>query len=36
MPPITCIRCEGTAGPFVRHPEGPVCEDCLTEQDGQR
>lgn len=36
MSPIECARCGGTAGPFVRHPEGPVCEDCLTEQDGQR
>ncbi len=36
MSPIECARCQGTAGPFARKPEGPVCEDCLTEQDGQR
>lgn len=32
---ITCVRCHDTCGPFVRSPEGPVCEDCLDEQDGQ-
>jgi hypothetical protein len=31
---IACVRCTDTCGPFVRRPEGPVCEDCLNEQDG--
>lgn len=31
---ITCVRCHDVIGPFVRRPEGPVCEDCLDEQDG--
>lgn len=31
---IACVRCGNTAGPFARQPEGPVCEDCLDEQDG--
>lgn len=35
MSPIACVRCDDTGGPFVRQPEGPVCEDCLDEQDGQ-
>jgi hypothetical protein len=34
MPLITCTRCRGTNGPFTRQPEGPVCEDCLDDQDG--
>jgi hypothetical protein len=32
---IACIRCDGTCGPFSREPEGPVCEDCLDEQDDE-
>lgn len=33
---IACVRCDDTNGPFSREPEGPVCEDCLDEQDSQR
>lgn len=35
--PITCARedCEDTDGPFVRHPEGWVCEDCLDKEEDQ-
>ncbi len=36
MSPIECARCHSTAGPFAVKREGPVCEDCLDEQDGQR
>jgi hypothetical protein len=32
---IACVRCDNTVGPFSREPEGPVCEDCLDEQDGE-
>jgi hypothetical protein len=34
--PIECVRCGNTYGPFARKPEGPVCEDCLKDQDGNR
>lgn len=31
---ITC-PCGDTVGPFVRTPEGPLCETCAEKKDAQ-
>lgn len=36
MGPRVCVRCGNNCGPFAPMPEGPVCEDCLDEQDGEK
>lgn len=35
MARIQCINdsCQDEAGPFVRTPDGPLCEDCHDAQD---
>jgi hypothetical protein len=35
MARIQCINddCQDEAGPFVRTPDGPLCEECWDAQD---